>query len=107
MRVTKLLYAEGGEVTGSLGSPELDAQARQSSEELLWAETSELRGPMFVDVVGPAPRLIVFGAVPIAAALCRLARATGWRPYVVRSAGSLRHSRALPRGRAGDRQLAG
>ena len=38
---------------------------------------------MFIDVVGPAPRLIVFGAVDIAASLCSLARAAGWRPYVV------------------------
>jgi xanthine dehydrogenase accessory factor len=38
---------------------------------------------LFVDLVAPAPRLILFGAVPIAAALCRLARAAGWRPYVV------------------------
>jgi xanthine dehydrogenase accessory factor len=35
-----------------------------------------------VDVVAPAPRLVVFGAVDYAAALCRLARAAGWRPYV-------------------------
>jgi xanthine dehydrogenase accessory factor len=27
--------------------------------------------------------LIIFGAVDIAAALCRLAQASGWRPYVV------------------------
>jgi xanthine dehydrogenase accessory factor len=34
-------------------------------------------------VVGPAPRLILFGAVDIAASLCTLARAAGWRAYVV------------------------
>jgi len=79
----KLLYEEDGTVHGSLGSPELDAAARAAAQELLWIETSELRGPLFIDVVGPAPRLILFGAVPIAAALCTLARATGWRPYVV------------------------
>lgn len=38
---------------------------------------------MFIDPVAPAPRLILFGAVPVASALCRLARATGWRPFVV------------------------
>ena len=31
----------------------------------------------------PAPRLILFGAVDIAAPLCTLARATGWRAYVI------------------------
>jgi xanthine dehydrogenase accessory factor len=79
----KVMFAEDGSQSGSLGSPELDADARQAAEELLWLETSELRGPLFADVVAPAPRLILFGAVPIAAALCTLARATGWRPFVV------------------------
>jgi xanthine dehydrogenase accessory factor len=63
--------------------PELDAAGARAAEDLLWAETSELHGPVFVDVVAPAPRLIMFGAVPIAAALCTLAKAAGWRPYVV------------------------
>ena len=31
----------------------------------------------------PTPRLILFGAVDVAASLCTLARAAGWRPYVV------------------------
>ena len=30
----------------------------------------------------PAPRLVIFGAVDYAAALARLARAAGWRPFV-------------------------
>ena len=50
---------------------------------MLWAETSERRDGLFVDVTGPAPRLLVFGAVDIAASLCTVARATGWRPYVI------------------------
>jgi xanthine dehydrogenase accessory factor len=79
----KVMFAEDGSQSGSLGTPELDADARQAAEDLLWLETSELRGPLFVDVVAPAPRLILFGAVPIAAALCTLASAAGWRPYVV------------------------
>ena len=32
---------------------------------------------------GPSPRLIVFGAVDIAASLCSVARVCGWRPYVI------------------------
>jgi xanthine dehydrogenase accessory factor len=79
----KVLFEEDGTQSGTLGSPELDSQARQSAQDLLWAETSELQGPTFVDVIGPAPRLIMFGAVPIAAALCALSRAAGWRPFVV------------------------
>ena len=49
----------------------------------MWAERSERRGELFVDVTFPPPRLIVFGAVDFAAALCKLAKATGWRPFVV------------------------
>ena len=79
----KLLYEEDGSASGSLGSSELDAEAKRAAEDLLWTETSELRGPTFVDVVGPPQRLILFGAVPIAAALCTIAKATGWRPFVV------------------------
>ena len=56
---------------------------RGPAAELLWAERSERRGPLFIDVVAPAPRLILFGAVDIAASLCTLARDAGWRPYVV------------------------
>jgi xanthine dehydrogenase accessory factor len=79
----KLLVDADGARSGSLGAPELDDEAARVAVELLWAETSERRGAFFVDVVGPAPRLIVFGAVDIAASLCTVARACGWRPYVV------------------------
>lgn len=48
-----------------------------------WLETSELHGPAFEPVSDPPPRLILFGAVELAAALSRLARALGWRSYVV------------------------
>jgi xanthine dehydrogenase accessory factor len=53
----------------------------------MWIERSERRdegqSTLFIDVTFPPPRLIVFGAVDFAAALCRLARAAGWRPFVV------------------------
>jgi xanthine dehydrogenase accessory factor len=53
----------------------------------MWAERSELceeaGASLFVDVVAPAPRLVVFGAVDFAAQLCTLAKAAGWRPVVV------------------------
>src|ERR671932_1393445 len=52
----------------------------------MWLERSELREhgevSLFVDVTAPAPRLVVFGAVDYATALCRLAKAAGWRPFV-------------------------
>jgi len=79
----KLLVEADGARSGSLGAPELDDEAVRHANELLWAESSERRGALFIDVVAPAPRLILFGAVDVAASLCRLARAAGWRPYVV------------------------
>jgi xanthine dehydrogenase accessory factor len=79
----KLLVEADGARSGSLGAPELDDDAARIATELLWAETSERRDGLFVDVVGPPPRLLVFGAVDIAASLCSLARAAGWRPYVI------------------------
>jgi xanthine dehydrogenase accessory factor len=82
----KLLIREDGSGSGGLGAELLDAAARAVCEELLWAERSELRelegAEVFVDVVAPPPRLFVLGAVDYAAALCRMARAAGWRPYV-------------------------
>jgi xanthine dehydrogenase accessory factor len=79
----KLLVEADGARSGSLGSPELDDEAARVADELLWAETSERRDGLFYDVVAPAPRLMVFGAVDIAASLCTLARGAGWRPYVI------------------------
>jgi xanthine dehydrogenase accessory factor len=82
----KLLVRADGGTSGSLGDAELDRVAVEAAEELMWAERSEVRPAgdvtLFVDVTAPAPRLVIFGAVDYAAALCRLARAAGWRPYV-------------------------
>ena len=65
------------------GRPSSTPPARRRPRTCCGPRRSELRGPLFVDVVAPPPRLIMFGAVPIAAALCTLARAAGWRPFVV------------------------
>lgn len=80
---SKLVVEADGARSGSLGSSELDDEAVAAASELLWTDTSERRGSLFVDVVAPPPRLILFGAVDIAAPLCTLARTAGWRPYVV------------------------
>ena len=79
----KVLIHTDGARTGSLGDPVLDEQAAQLGDELMWAERSERSGELFVDVTFPPPRLIVFGAVDFAAALCKMARTAGWRPFVV------------------------
>jgi xanthine dehydrogenase accessory factor len=83
----KVLVRPDDTIEGDLGHPQLDAAALDFAEELMWAERSELREvagtKLFVDVVAPPPRLIVFGAVDFAAALCRMAKTAGWRPFVV------------------------
>ncbi len=83
----RMLVRPDGAREGTLGTPALDAAALAAAEELMWAERSELReaegAGLFVDVVAPPPRLLVFGAVDFAGALCRMARAAGWRPYVI------------------------
>jgi xanthine dehydrogenase accessory factor len=83
----RLLVRPDQSVEGTLGNPELDAAALTFAEELMWAERSERREvgdvSLFIDVAAPPPRLILFGAVDFAAALCRMARAAGWRPYVI------------------------
>jgi xanthine dehydrogenase accessory factor len=82
----KLLVKADGGISGGLDDAELEREAVAAADELMWAERSELREvgdvTLFVDVTAPAPRLVVFGAVDYAAALCRLARAAGWLPYV-------------------------
>ena len=83
----RLLVRPDQSVDGTLGNPELDAAALAFAEELMWAERSERREvegtSLFIDVAAPPPRLIMFGAVDFAGALARMARAAGWRPYVV------------------------
>jgi xanthine dehydrogenase accessory factor len=83
----KMLVTADGERSGSLGDEVLEDVAARHADELMWLERSERRDEganvLFVDTTFPPPRLIAFGAVDFAAALCRLARAAGWRPFVV------------------------
>ena len=82
----KLFVRTDGTTVGGLGDPELDRAAVAAADELMWSELSERRAVgdvnLFVDVTAPAPRLVIFGAVDYSAALARLARAAGWRPFV-------------------------
>jgi xanthine dehydrogenase accessory factor len=84
---SKLLIRADGATTGSLGDDAIDTAAGVDAEELIWLERSELREhgdvTLFVDVTGPPPRLVIFGAIDFAAALCRVAKAAGWRAFVV------------------------
>jgi xanthine dehydrogenase accessory factor len=82
----QILVRPDGSTAGTLGDDALDRVAAEHADELMWSERSERREEgdvvLFVDVVFPAPRLVVFGAIDFAAQLCTLARVSGWVPYV-------------------------
>lgn len=69
------------------GPEDLAGEALAAAEELMWSERSEVRTlagrELFIDVTYPAPRLLAVGAVDFARQLCRVARAIGWRPFVI------------------------
>jgi xanthine dehydrogenase accessory factor len=96
----RLLVRPDESVEGTLGNAELDTAAVVFGEELMWAERSERREvgdvSLFIDVVAPPPRLIMFGAVDFAGALARMARAAGWRPYVIDPRGRFATSERFP-----------
>jgi xanthine dehydrogenase accessory factor len=79
----RMLVAADGERVGGLGDAELEERAVVDAHELMWAERSELRDELFIDVVAPPPRVLIFGAVEYANHLSHLARTIGWRPYVI------------------------
>ncbi len=92
----KLLVCADGTRVGELHDG-LEGDAASVAEELMWTERSaqrELDGVLvFVDATAPPPRLLIVGAVDLAAALCRIARVMGWEPSV-----------ADPRGRFATRE---
>jgi xanthine dehydrogenase accessory factor len=51
---------------------------------------------MFADVYGPPPRLLVFGAVDTAEALCRAAKSIGWRTIVADARGRFATEERIP-----------
>ena len=83
----KLLLLDDGTRVGSLGDPGLDAVAAETAGAAIWSEHSELYEhegtTLFVDVVAPPPRLMIFGAVDFAAQLAAAAKLAGWRAFVV------------------------
>jgi xanthine dehydrogenase accessory factor len=78
----ELLVPEDGSAVGA-GPQELTSAA----DEVLRSGRSALVDvegrTAFADVIGPPPRLLVFGAVDTAEALCRAAKGLGWRTTVV------------------------
>jgi len=87
----KLLVLPDG-ARGSLGSAELDARAEAAAIALLDAEKSETRTELdpatgaeidvFYETFPAPPTLLIFGAVHVAQALTRFAKALGFRVIV-------------------------
>lgn len=85
---SKLLVLEGGEISGTLGDPELDREAQRIALELIRKRTSSTvtlgaDSPVFFEVHGPPPTLIAFGAGHVAMPLVSLAHDLGLKTIVV------------------------
>jgi xanthine dehydrogenase accessory factor len=91
----QLLVLENGQTLGS-GASELaehaNAVLRGGRNRVL--ELDEVK--VFAEVFGPPPRLLVFGAVDTAEALCRLARGLGWRTIVADARGKFATAERVP-----------
>ena len=83
----KLLMIEGGEISGSLGTSELDREAQSRALELMKKGVSATisidSSPIFFETHGPPPTLIVFGASHVAMPLVSLAHDLGLKTIVV------------------------
>jgi xanthine dehydrogenase accessory factor len=92
---SELLVLESGATVGS-GPAELAAYAH----DLIRGKRShlvELEGrTVFADVLGPPPRLLVFGAVDTAETLCKAARMIGWRTIVADARGKFATRERMP-----------
>lgn len=83
----KLIVTQDGQMSGSLGAPELDAALKEAAGDALrrgLSRTVELGGrSLFVEVFPVRPRLVVVGGVEVARSLVRLARELGFETVVV------------------------
>ena len=85
----KLLVVEDGKASGSLGMPELDREAETIALELMRRRASSTvslgpdSSPVFFEVHGPPPTLIVFGAGHVAMPLVSLSHDLGLKTIVV------------------------
>jgi xanthine dehydrogenase accessory factor len=92
----ELLATEGGDRFGE-GPEELDGQI----DELLRVGRNQLLGlddgrKVFAEVFGPAPRLLVIGAIDTAEELCALAKRLGWRTIVADARGKFATKERVP-----------
>jgi xanthine dehydrogenase accessory factor len=83
----ELVVTEDGRLTGTLGTPELDAALVEAATAALrrgLSRTVELGGrSLFVEVFPVRPRLVVVGGVEVGRSLVRLAHELGFETVVV------------------------
>jgi xanthine dehydrogenase accessory factor len=83
----ELIVTDDGRLTGSLGSPDLDARLVEAAGAALrrgLSTTVELDGrSLFIEVFPVRPRLVVVGGVEVARSLVRLAKELGFETVVV------------------------
>jgi xanthine dehydrogenase accessory factor len=91
---TKLLVTADGALVGDAPRrlAELAASLLGGHHRLIQSE--EILA--FAEVFGPPPRLVVFGALDTSEALCRTAKALGWRTIVVEARKALAASDRVP-----------
>jgi xanthine dehydrogenase accessory factor len=92
----ELLVTEEGERLGT--APE---ELADHVEELLRGGRNRLleldaETKVFAEVFGPPPRLLVFGAVDTAEALCRAAKSIGWKTIVADARGKFATAERIP-----------
>ena len=91
----ELLVTEDGERIGDApeelaeSAPELISRGRSGVVQIAGRD-------VFADVYGPPPRLLIYGAVDTAQALCRAAQEIGWRPIVADARARFATSERLP-----------
>jgi len=66
------------------------------ADALIRGARSQMVGHEFADVFGPPPRLLVFGAIDTAEALCRAAKELGWRTMVGDARGRFATEQRIP-----------
>jgi len=87
----RLVIAEDGTVTGTLGDAVLDAAARVEARSVFAQGTSATTrltasgtsAELFFELYAPPPRLLVFGATHVAMPLVAYATVLGWRATVI------------------------
>jgi xanthine dehydrogenase accessory factor len=89
----QLLVMEDGERVGEGPAERFEEVLRGGRNVLLDLDSGER---VFAEVYGPPPRLLVFGAVDTAEALCRAAKQIGWRTIVSDARGKFATSDRLP-----------